>query len=147
MASRARRGRQEKIRKSLANETAWWLNSGSSQWKQPGDDRDRKVKKEVTSDTATDESSENGDDRGSETGEITTDQGGSEEDEAKERNPKPLAMASKTSLEQGGDGTDEFGDWLFKKSEYTEWVKYPQGLLWLHGSCRSSMSPSALSSS
>ena len=139
-------GRQEKIRKSLANETAWWLNSANSQWKRPGDDGNRRGKKYTShSDTETDETSEDEDDRGSETGEVTTDPGGSEDDEVKDTTtPKPPDMASKTSLEQDGDGTDEFGDWLFNESAYTEWVKYPQGLLWLHGNCRSSASPYAL---
>ncbi|KAK7725588.1 hypothetical protein SLS63_008043 [Diaporthe eres] len=132
-------GRQGKIRKSLANETTWWLNSGNSHWNQPRGDGDKKGNRYVTSDTSTDETSEDGDDRRSETSETTTDSGGSEDSEAKDRNSKPAEIASKTSLEQDGDGPDEFGDWLFDKSDYTEWVKYPQGLLWLHGSYSSSI--------
>ncbi|KAH6846999.1 hypothetical protein B0I37DRAFT_135592 [Chaetomium sp. MPI-CAGE-AT-0009] len=35
----------------------------------------------------------------------------------------------------------ELGDWLLQRNEYLEWEKYPQGLLWLYGDCRSPVPP------
>lgn len=104
-----------------------------------------KAKKYHTaSDTATDESGDDDDDQGSESGDITTDPETSEDEEAHDR--KALDVVSKTSLEQDADQVDEYGDWLFESREYTEWVKYPQSLLWLYGNCRFSVPALLLSS-
>ncbi|KAK4640478.1 LOW QUALITY PROTEIN: hypothetical protein QC761_602410 [Podospora bellae-mahoneyi] len=97
-----------------------------------------KAKKYHTaSDTATDESCDDDDDQGRESGDITTDPETSEGEEAQDR--KTLDVVSKTSLEQDADQADEYGDWLFESREYPEWVKYPQSLLWLYGNYSSSI--------
>jgi len=34
-------------------------------------------------------------------------------------------------------GKKQSGEWLLQTDAYVEWKRYPQGLLWLFGNCRS----------
>lgn len=119
-------GSQSKIRKSTESEIAWWKSSGDDQWKLRS--RKSKARGKKRSEIVRFEGSDDGDGKKStKTDEITAWNGSEDDDDDDEVMEK--------SSEDRGQG-DEFGDWLFQTSEYVDWIKYPQGLLWLHGSCR-----------
>lgn len=118
------------IRKSIEDEIAWWKSSEDDQRKLRSLKNKVRVKKRK--DTVRFAESENEDGRKI----NTSDEEDSEIDDAEDH------VLEKEPVEnvQG----DEFGGWLFRMQEYSDWIKYPQGLLWLHGNCRN-LSPRMIS--
>lgn len=113
---------QSKIRELTGVEIAWWKSSEDDQpklWSLKSKARAKKRKAIVRF-----EESDDGDGRKS----IKTDEEGSEDDDDDDQVPEKTP-------EDNVQG-DEFGGWLFQTQEYSDWIKYPQGLLWLHGNCR-----------
>lgn len=113
---------QSKIRKSIEDEVAWWKSSGDDQWLlwSPKSKARGRKRREIAR-------FEGSDDGGGEKS-AKTDEDGSEDDDDDDQ-------VLEKAPEDKGQG-DEFGDWLFRRVEYIEWIKYPQGLLWLHGDGR-----------
>lgn len=112
---------QPMIRSSIEDEIAWWKSSEDDQRKHPTLKNKARAKKRSKQAVRFEhlqpmiEGSRSID---------TSDDEGSEVDDAEDHD-----------LEKERVG-DEFGGWLFRMQEYSDWIKYPQGLLWLRGNCR-----------
>ncbi|KAJ4415336.1 hypothetical protein N0V82_007386 [Gnomoniopsis sp. IMI 355080] len=103
------------IRQSIEDEIAWWKSSEDDQRKLRTLKSKARAKK--SKDVVRFEDSE---DEGGRKINIS-DEEGSEVDDADDH------VLDKEPMD------DEFGGWLFQMQEYSDWIKYPQGLLWLYG--------------
>ncbi|KAI0388316.1 hypothetical protein F5Y17DRAFT_238009 [Xylariaceae sp. FL0594] len=115
---------QTKIRKIIQDEINWWKSSGDDyRWKPRGGKSKRNKKRGVV---ARFESSQDGDgQKSTRTVHATAWDGSENEDDGDQAQGKAPRDKSQS---------DEFGDWLFQTKQYNDWIKYPQGLLWLYGS-------------
>jgi hypothetical protein len=125
---------QQDTHTELLRQIDWWQTSGDNKWTSTGYN---KGKGKAASERATVEweSSEEGEGQDSETSERSLGDGSDDDDEV--QGDKPVDTALGRAQEHDESQGDELGDWFFQSREYLEWKKFPQGLLWLYGNCKS----------
>jgi hypothetical protein len=128
---------QQDTHAELLRQIDWWQTSEDKKWTSTGYN---KGKGKAASERATVEwesSEEEG--QGTETSVIGLGEGSDDDDEV--QGDKPVDTALGRAPEHDESQGNELGDWFFQRREYLEWKKYPQGLLWLYGNCKSPGSP------
>lgn len=126
---------QAEIHRKLQREIDWWKSVGDDKWKSgQSKGQGKKVKMVIaTADSSGDEGEQaNG------ASAMAVDSS-DDDDEDQSSMPGELPYGENPDHDEGQG--DELGDWLLQKKEYLEWKKYPQGLLWLYGDCKSPVDP------
>lgn len=123
---------QAEIHRKLQHEVDWWKSVGNhNKWKS-GESKSRG--KRTKSVDATADSSDDDTSQATEAGDMALGNSSEDDDEVQSR-PGELPVGESLEHDEGQHGG--LGDWLFQSKEYLEWKKYPQGLLWLYGDCKS----------
>ena len=127
---------QTEIHRKLQREVDWWKSVGDSKWRS-GENKGKG--KRTDSVIATADSSDDEGDQANGAGAMGLGDSSEDDDEVQSSRPDELPPGEDQQHDEGQG--DELGDWLLQGKEYLEWKKYPQGLLWLYGDCRTPIPP------